>query len=234
MSYGANEEESRTAATYRKLRRLVVEGRLAPGRRLSETELAGKLRVSRTPVRSALQRLEQEGYVETTGHGLRSGAVVVPLTKKDAKELFYMLGAVEGLAARECAELSEEKRRPVVEELRRINRELAKLGKEERPDMTVWLGLDTEFHGTYVEAAGGPRLQKFHNSIRPQAERYARMYVATHRHEINTSVGEHRAIISAIESGQPDWAEEAVENNWRSAANRLRRDIDEMGERGGW
>ena len=226
--------ESRTEATYRKLEELIVEGQLAPGRRLAETELAERLGVSRTPVRSALQRLQQEGYVETTGTDLRSGPVVVPLKKEDATDLFYVLGAVEGLAARKCAELSEEERQPVVQQLRRVNRELAELGKEERPDRRGWLSLDTEFHGTYVEAAGRPRLQKIQRAIRRQAERYFHVYVSLHRYEVNISVAEHRAIISAIEAGQPDWTEKAVQDNWRNAAKRLRRDIDEIGERGSW
>ena len=53
----------RASQAYRRLRELIVHGRLAPGARIIETEVAGKLGISRTPVRAALQRLQQEGYI---------------------------------------------------------------------------------------------------------------------------------------------------------------------------
>lgn len=226
--------ESRTAATYERLRELIIQRQLAPGRRLVETELAEKLGVSRTPVRAAIQRLEQEGYVETKGREGRGRQVVAPLTKGDARELFYLMGALEGLAARECARKDEAARESIVEALRRINGEIADLSGEERPERDRWFRLDGEFHGAYLEATEMTRVRRLHSSIRSQARRYVLAYVTGHRYEIHTSVREHRVIIAAIEAGEPDWAEEAVENNWRNAEERLARDIEELGERGGW
>jgi len=230
---GGDGAESRTQATYRRLRELIIQGGLSPGRRLVETEVAEKLGVSRTPVRSALQRLEQEGYVEVRSGEGRDRPVVAPLTKRDARELFYLMGALEGLAARGCARLEEAGRERVVRELKRVNRQLAGFGVGDA-DRADWFRLDTEFHGLYMEAAAGARVARLHATIHPQARRYVLAYVTMPHYESDVSVQEHRAIVAAIEAREPDWAEEAVESNWRNAEKRLRRAIEEMGERGSW
>lgn len=218
---------------YERLQRMIVEGRLSPGSRFTESRLAEKLEMSRTPVREAIQRLRQEGYVKPSGSG-RPRPVVAPLTKEDARELLYLIGAVEGLAVREAAALDEDERTQLVTEITRINQSLEELSESEEPDRDRFFELDKAFHESYVTAGAGPRILDWHESIKPQAERYIRVYVSARRYEIGTSVSEHRRIILAIEAGDPDWAEEAVVNNWRSAANRLQEDIEMLGERGSW
>jgi len=86
---------------YRKLRRAIVRGDLAQGATVSETELAKRLEVSKTPVRHALTRLAQEGLLVSTPH---KGAVVTSLTRGDLEEIYCLRGRLEGLAARTAAE----------------------------------------------------------------------------------------------------------------------------------
>ena len=69
------------AEAYESLRRLIVQGHLGPGTRLVEAELAARLGMSRTPLRTALYLLNQEGYVEATGEGRQSRLTVTPLTQ---------------------------------------------------------------------------------------------------------------------------------------------------------
>src|SRR5258705_8717864 len=76
--------DDRVSATYRRLRELIVGGRLAAGARLIETELAGRLGVSRTPVRAALLRLAQEGYILSPGAGRRARPAGFPPTPRGA------------------------------------------------------------------------------------------------------------------------------------------------------
>jgi DNA-binding GntR family transcriptional regulator len=94
--------DSRTTAeaVYRALRQGIVHGKLAPGERLRSDALANELRVSRTPVREALRKLEAEGLVEHSGSRL----VVRALSEQDLTELFYVREALEGMAARLAAE----------------------------------------------------------------------------------------------------------------------------------
>lgn len=233
---GASKSDGdRSDETYSRLRALIVRGQLAPGSRIIETDVADRLGVSRTPVRSALQRLEQEGFIESESRdGGRARPVVAPLTKKDARELTFLLGALEGLAARWTVELPEEEREQVVEELRDLNDRMTEEAEADRPDRTQFFDIDADFHRALVEPGAGSRLRKLHASYRPQAERYFRFYVTTHQYSLDRSLGEHREMIDAIASGSPEVAEDAVEQNWRSATERLQRAIDMAGERGSW
>lgn len=224
----------RASDTYERLRDLIVSGRLAPGSRVIETDVAERLGVSRTPVRSALQRLRQEGYIVSGGEGERSRPTVAPLTKSDAQELFYIVGQIEGLAAFFAADAEEDERARTAEELRRINRGMAEAAENARDDFNRLFELDTRFHRRCVEAGAGPRLLELHNSMKPQAERYIRVYIRVLTAQIPISVEEHAEIADAVEAGQPERAERAVQTNWRNATKRLKRVIEDVGERGSW
>jgi DNA-binding GntR family transcriptional regulator len=82
--------------SYAVLRREIVEGRFAPGRRMREIELSEWLGVSRTPLRQALSRLEVEGLLVMTA---RTGLVIASLDEEAMAELYDMREALEGLAA---------------------------------------------------------------------------------------------------------------------------------------
>lgn len=224
-----------TDSAYTRLRDLIVRGRLAPGSRIIETEAADRLDVSRTPIRAGLQRLEHEGFVESgKKNGGQSRPVVAPLTKGDAGELLYLLGGLEGLAARRFVDLPGEERDAIVADLRSLNARMKDEVDSERPLRQRVLDLDAEFHRTFVEGGAGARLRKLHASYWPQAERYFRLYATTRPYSLDRSVAEHDAMIEAMESGDPERATEAVEKNWRSAEARLQRAIDVAGERGSW
>jgi DNA-binding GntR family transcriptional regulator len=85
-----------------------------------------------------------------------------------------------------------------------------------------------------VEDVISPRLRALHDAIKPQVERYSRLYVSSLVDELPTSVREHDVIIRANAKGDAAAAQRAVETNWRNAGNRLARVIAHMGERGMW
>lgn len=213
---------------------MIVWGKLAPGSLLIEIDLAERLGVSRTPVRSALQRLQQEGYIGTSGVGRQARLVVTPLTAEDAFELFEIVGQVEGLAARRSAKLNVRERTRLVITLRQFNAELLRASEAARPDTNLLFSLDDDFHRSYVEAGAGPRLLTLHDAIKPQAERYNRIYTTVLVGEISTSVKEHSEIIGGIEEGDPDRADVAARTNFENAAQRLSSVIAHLGERGTW
>jgi DNA-binding GntR family transcriptional regulator len=214
-----------------------VRGRLAPGIRLVESEIAALTGVSRTPVRAALERLRQEGYITgaSTASGARLGrAIVAPLTNEDAREIYMIVAQIEGLAAREAAMKPREVRRIMVRDMRQSNSEFRATAKARMPDSDHLHDLDDAFHQRYVEAGAGPRLLAFHSAVKPQAERYGRIYTSTLISEVGTSAAEHDAIIHALEVGDADEAQRAVQTNWQNAAKRLERVINAVGERGTW
>jgi DNA-binding GntR family transcriptional regulator len=223
-----------SSTAYVNVRELIVSGRLAPGGRVIESELAERLGTSRTPVRSALHRLQGEGYVIARRGGRRTLLTVAPLTREDGRELFWIVGELEAMAAHWVARGDGGDRNQVAETMLRTNQELLLASDAEAPDPSRLFDLHTRFHQTYVDACGGPRMQAMHAVVKPQAERYRRLYSTALGGHIHASLAEHEAIIRGIEQGDPDAAELAVKANWRNAAERLARVIDRVGERGSW
>jgi DNA-binding GntR family transcriptional regulator len=206
---------------YVRLRDLIVQGLLSPGSRIIETEIATRLGVSRTPVREALQRLQQEGFVNGTPGAQQSRLTVAPLTRADVHELLNVVGALEGLGAYEAASLDDSQRKSLAAELRAINDEFFRAGRKSPPEHSALYDSDDRFHRRIVEACGGPRLLALHDSVKPQAERYIRMYISMLTGDITSS-------------GKSAAAQEAIAVNWRHAAERLAKVIEVAGERGSW
>src|SRR5437763_11507891 len=120
---------SRPDQVYMRLRDLIVQGSLAPGSRIVETEIASRLGVSRTPVREALQRLQQEGFVNGAPGAQQSRLTVAPLTRDDVHELLDVVGALEGLGARRSASTDAAERKALAKELRALNQEFARAAR---------------------------------------------------------------------------------------------------------
>jgi DNA-binding GntR family transcriptional regulator len=218
---------------YQELRGLIIRGQLPPGARIAERTVAARMGLSRTPVRSALHRLQQEGFVASDGRGREQRLIVTPLTKDDGAEIMLMVGHLEGLAARIAAGLPLHRRKEIVARLRAINRALGLEARRHGPVSRIF-ELDEAFHLGYIDGVVGPRMLALHHAFKPQAERYARLYVSVLVDEIATSVKEHEVIVRAIASGDERAAQRAVETNWHNAATRLRRVIEQLGERGVW
>lgn len=218
---------------YQELRHIIVWGKLPPGSRISERLVADRLGLSRTPVRSALHRLEQEGFVAAVGEGRERRLIVAPLTMHDGQEVYALVGHLEGLAARLAATLPVTRRKDLVRRLRAVNGRLAEQARA-HGDASNFFDLDIEFHRTYVEGVVGPRLIALHRAIKPQSERYTRLYVSVFINQVATSVREHELITASIARGDADAAQHAAETNWHNAADRLAKVIAEHGERGTW
>ena len=218
---------------YNELRALIVSGQLPPGARVAERAVVARMGLSRTPVRSALHRLQQEGFVASVGRAGDQRLIVTPLTRGDGHEVFLVVGHLEGLAARQAALLPADRRRKLVQRLRAANKDLARASRAKATPARLF-DLDVAFHEAYVDGVAGPRVVALHRAIKPQCERYARLYINVLLDELPTSVREHEAIASAIAKGDPRAAQRAVETNWHNAADRLASAIEEVGERGIW
>jgi DNA-binding GntR family transcriptional regulator len=218
---------ARATEAFESIRELIVAGRLAPGDRLVEIDLSERLGLSRTPVRAALQRLREEGYVLEKEGQRQSRLFVAPLTTEDASELYFLLGEVDGMAAHFAATLPTAARQALAAKLRALNEELRRAACGGQPDGQVYFTLDVDFHRAYLEAAARPRIHALLHAIRPQADRYVRAYTeAFASAEIPRSADEHDRIVEAIERGDPDAAHQAARTNYRNAALRLSRKIE--------
>src|SRR5688572_33397678 len=93
--------ESAQVRAQLRLREMVLAGELPGGTRIAELAIVEKLGVSRTPIRAALMRLEQEGLIESLPNG---GYAVRTFSEREASEAIELRGTVEGLSARLAAE----------------------------------------------------------------------------------------------------------------------------------
>jgi DNA-binding GntR family transcriptional regulator len=224
----------RPTQVYGQLKTLIVQGKLAPGSRIIETDIAERLGVSRTPVREALQRLQQEGYVVGAPLPHQSRLTVAPLTKQDVRELLNIVGTLEGLAAFGAAERAAPERARLARALRALNLDFRRAAETRETDHNRVYDFDDAFHQRLVDEGAGARLRALHEAVKPQAERYIRMYLSLLVGDIRPSVDEHEVIIRAIRDGDAEGAQQAVQMNWRHAAERLGRVIEVAGERGSW
>ena len=219
---------------YQRIRESILDGRLAPGTRIIESELADRLAISRTPVRAALQRLQQEGWVVGSGTGKQLRLSVSPITRDDARELFDIIGGLEGTAARWAARLPAPERTALVATLRRVNDDLRAEAAAPEPDAHRVYELHSMFHLLLVDAIHAPRLRVLHSAIKPQAYRYRQVYSVALVPVAVDAAAEHDQVLRGIESGDPGAAEHAARTNWANAAERMGRIIGLWGEKGSW
>ena len=170
---------------------------------MNESELAVALGVSRTPLREALLGLEREGFL-TSEAG--RGFFVLPLTVRDAEELYPILWTLEG-AALEAAGAFDENR---LSELRAVNAELKRAERE--PGEA--LRLDREWHDVLLGGCDNARLLALIAILKDQACRYETAYMQCSGRVI-LSTGQHEAVVKALEAGDSRAARVELERNWR-------------------
>jgi DNA-binding GntR family transcriptional regulator len=220
---------------YRTLRELIASGNLAPGTRIIETELADRLGVSRTPLRSALHRLRQEGWVTGTADGGKHLRLSVsPTTEADAKELYEIIAAVEGLGARWAATLPASVRTHLADDLAAANDAMRIEAARPHPDPQRVFEFHSAFHLRLVQGVDAPRLHTLHAAIKPQSDRYRRIYGSALIPVAAEAAAEQKALVDAIRAGDPADAERLARANWTNAAERMCTIIRRVGERGSW
>ncbi|MCQ0987205.1 GntR family transcriptional regulator [Jiella marina] len=178
---------------YHELKFRILEGRLPPGTQLLEAEVANLLGLSRTPVREALIRLEEEDLVRVQP---RHGITVKSQSLDDLSQIYDVLSPLEVKAA---ALLT--RRGLSSEEARRLSGLLDQMEREtERGDIVQWSDLDNIFHSEIVGLCENRRLQAALRLCWDQQYR-AHMAIVRLRPRPTQSNREHRAIFAAIRAG---------------------------------
>jgi DNA-binding GntR family transcriptional regulator len=191
---------------YRRLLDTLREGGLQPGDRVREADIAADLRISRTPVREALKRLESEGLLTTTPY---RGMSVAQLDYQQVMELYLMRevleGTAAGLAARHASEAEIVALSDIVESERRV-----------AGDAAARAGHNRRFHNAIYYAAHNRYLLRSLNSFRDAMVLLGpTTYTVPGRAE--TALGEHREVLAAIRERDPDRAEAAARAHIRAA-----------------
>ena len=186
------------------LRDAIRKGKLKPGERLMESQLAEDLGVSRTPVREAIRKLELEGYVIMMP---RRGTYVANLSS---------------LAAERITD----------EELERLQRLLVAIGGYiEENDMDKIVECDTEFHDLLYQASRNSRLVGIIFNLREQLTRFRSTSMAFPG-RLKATLEEHRRIVEAIAQGDVAEARAAAEYHMEKSEQTLLESMEAMKNRG--
>jgi DNA-binding GntR family transcriptional regulator len=196
---------SRAESVYARLLQDINSGELRAGDRVREMEIAESLGVSRTPVREALHRLESEGIITKSDHGL-----IVPLMDDSQIEALYFVrevleGAAAGLASRHASDAQ-------IQVLEQMLAEAATLPEE---DSAQHAELNKDFHAAIYRAANNRYMLKSLQSTQDAIQRLGTTFAWPGR--APKAWREHRAIVRAIARRDPAAAEESARVHMREA-----------------
>ncbi len=201
------EHVSKSERVYDILRESIVKRRFVAGEKLVERDLARKLKVSKTPVREALSRLEREGLIE--GSSYRSFSVT-QLSERDIVEIYDIREIANGLAARCAANKADKKQ---IEQLYSIIQSFRDHVK--RNDLRSYNSLDIEFHNLLGAISENKRLREIMQLLRNQT-RVLMTTSVTLLGRAEASLSEHTKIVDAIASQEADLAERLTREHIRN------------------
>ena len=209
---------SLTSVVQGELERMILSGELAPGAKLTEMALATRLGVSRGPLREAFRMLEEAGLVRTEKN---RGVFVRDIPIDEAVEIFDLRAAMDELVGRR---LAEHITAPQLKEVRGLVEQMEQAVKAK--DTYHYHLLNLKFHDRLVELAGNSKLTAIYRKLIKELSLFRRLNLAD-GWLMPISAGEHRAIVKAIASGDPEAAgramfEHAIESKERTIKNSQR------------
>jgi len=207
--------ESVSAAAHRQLREAILRGQIAMGARINELELATAWKVSRTPIRDALRRLEAEGLVQAVPG---RGVVVPTLSPADVDELYELREILEGRAARQAAE------RATAEFQAQINYLIKAFGAAlKQGDVDQMIAIDLDLHSGIAAMAGNRRLERTIDAVRGQVHQF-RLRSFRMKGRAAKSLREMAKLVAAVRARDAARAERSMQEHIAS----LRADLPEV------
>jgi phosphonate utilization transcriptional regulator len=213
------QRSSLTSVVQQEIERAILQGEFAPGSKLIEATLAQALGVSRGPVREAFRMLEEAGLVRNEKN---RGVFVRDIPIDEATEIFDLRAAMDELVGRQLAERITTAQ---LKEVRGLVDAMEKAVKAQ--DAHAYHLLNLRFHDRLVEMAGNRKLTAIYRKLIKELSLFRRLNLADNW-LLPISAGEHRAIVKAIASGDPEAAGKAMfqhvmDSKQRTIANDLRR-----------
>ena len=182
---------------YEQTKQLIFDFELMPGDRFSETELAERVKVSRTPMRQALQRLQREGFLQVFP---KSGWQVAPLDFDQFDALYDLRVLLECHAVQQLCEAQE---RPA---LKALADTWLVPAAERHGEPDAVRGLDEDFHHQLVLSTGNPEMARVHRDITERI-RIIRRLDFTKAERVEATYAEHAKILRAITQRRADEAQ---------------------------
>jgi DNA-binding GntR family transcriptional regulator len=194
-------EQTKAAAgdrAYRHTKELILSGELAGGQLLSEGEIAGRLDISRTPVREAFLRLEAEEFLQLIP---KRGAIVVPVPPGEAEDVLDLREALETAAVRRLAK----DERLLADAEPRLRKALQRqAASAERQDAEAFAAADDAFHTGIVEAAGNRLATKFYASLGDRQRRMSLGVLRPKAQQLDVVLREHGQLLDRILARDPE------------------------------
>ena len=226
VKHALKTDEGRSSArAYAQIKARILDSDLRPGSQILELTLAQELGLSRTPVREALVRLEQEGLLEIVP---RHGARISALSLSDMREIYDVLVALEP-AAIELLTRRQPNRDDLSSLIDACKKMETALGQTP-PDLKSWAEADEMFHANMAALCGNRRLAAMIMTVWEQAHR-ARMFTLSLRELPTRSTAEHRAVVEAILQGDATYARQLYEGHRRRGGEELMTIIERHGLR---
>lgn len=210
-----SETETFQDVAYRHIKEKILQLKLKPGQYITDSQIAQDLNVSRTPVREAFYRLENEGLLVSAA---RRGWRVYSLSLTDVHQIFDIKIAVEGMIARQAAGCKDEALRAELTDAIRDMRAAVRANNSHD-----WLQADYKLHATLFRMVNNERAERIIMNLNDQWHRL-RIGFAAIQGRIERSTEEHVAFVNAILDYDGDLAELAM----RDHMNRVREELERL------
>lgn len=202
LNFDAHSHRPLREIVYEELKMQILTGKITPGTRMMEVELAESMGVSRTPIREAIKKLEQEGLVIIEP---RKGAYASQISVKDMVDILEVRQDMEGLAAHMAAYRMTPKQ---MKELEAIS--IAYNKAVEAGNVADMIKYDTDFHNLIVESCNNSILTMMINQLQELLLRFRYVYYDNIKHA-EKMPSEHSMIMEAIKDGRSDAARVSAE-----------------------
>lgn len=213
--------EVKKNSVYDYLFNAIRSGDIKPGQTLTERGLAEKIGVSRTPVREAIRKLEEQGIVTYEPH---KGVKVITLSQEKVTQLYDVRELLEGLAVRQLAE------RQTPEIIQELSGFIERAEKEAVANNVKELsGINSEFHLALARLSGNVYLEAIMKMLQTQISLMMSASLSTSGRPLQ-NIEEHKMLIDAIGSGDGDFAESIAKHHVRKAREHAMKKLAEGGE----
>ena len=212
-----SEKTNQTLVTqcHEALRDLILNGDLAPGKKLKVTELTTLLNVGPTPVREALSRLANTGLVVATDN---KGFRVKDVSEEEVRDLYYTFTEIERIALQRSIKFGTSIwEGEVIAALHR----LTLLEKKRSVDFLPWLKENDNFHSTLVSACGSPMLLELRNHIYQLLSRYTRLSFINNNRKLSQNNKDHQIIAKAALARKDDLACQLLESHLSGSVDHI-------------
>ncbi|MGI6766780.1 MAG: GntR family transcriptional regulator [Lentihominibacter sp.] len=209
-TYNSKEPQSARDRIYEQLKTWIIEGQLEPLEKISDVEIGRYFNVSRTPVREALQQLENQKLIKSFP-GKATIVTDINLEGDGIEQLYLPMMALQELAVRIAVEHSTE---DDISMLTRLNDRFVFETTLENNALNI-LNADYEFHSYILELADYEYIHDFCDTLWLHIQRLDYTYFRDEK-TFSSSIDTHNAIIAAFKTKDADAAASAMRDNWRN------------------